>query len=186
MYFSMFPKIDYDLLGNGTTNRFTNITKRAVISNHVRKNIVNFDFYDVVDGESPEIIADLYYKNISLHWLVLLSNDIVNVYDQWPKSLSALEKYVNDKYDDPFGVHHYTINQSSGDTTKKIEVYNPELLTDAGAVSDSTAYSSATTVTNREYEEQQQDQKRKIKLLDPRYIEQFVDEFETLIGESVI
>ena len=70
MYFSMFPKMDYDLLGNNTTNRFTNITKRAFISNHVRKNIVNFDFYDVVDGESPEIIADLYYENVFLHWLV--------------------------------------------------------------------------------------------------------------------
>ena len=65
---------------------------------------------------------------------------------------------ITEKYDNPDGVHHYEISQESGDTTKKIEVYNPELLTDAGAVSDSTAYSSATTVTNREYEEQQQDQ----------------------------
>ena len=172
MYFSMFPKIDYDLLGNGTTNRFTNITKRAFISNHVRKNIVNFDFYDVVDGESPEIIADLYYKNISLHWLVLLSNDIVNVYDQWPKSLSALEKYINDKYDDPFGVHHYTINQSSGDTTKKI------------IITDNKFYPDSDVVSNYQYESDLNDDKRRIRLIQRQYADQIVSEFRYAIKDS--
>ena len=60
------------------------------------------------------------------------------------------------------------------------------MLTDAGALSDSDAYSSATTITNREYEEQQQDEKRKIRLLDPEYVGQFVDEYKRLIKESII
>jgi hypothetical protein len=171
MYFSMFPKIDYDLLGNGTTNRFTNITKRAFISNHVRKNIVNFDFYDVVDGESPEIIADLYYKNVYLHWIVLLSNDIVNVYDQWPKSLLSLENYINDKYDDPFGVHHYTINQSSGDTTKKI------------IITDNTFYPNADVVSNYQYESDLNDDKRRIRLIQRQYVEQIILEYRYVLKD---
>ena len=172
MYFSMFPKIDYDLLGNGTTNRFTNITKRALISNHVRKNIVNFDFYDVVDGESPEIIADLYYKNVYLHWLVLFSNDIVNVYDQWPKSVTSLENYINEKYDDPFGVHHYTINQTSGDPSQKIIII------------DNKFYSNADIVSNYQYESELNDAKRRIRLIQPQYVEQIISEYRYVLKDN--
>ena len=73
--------------------------------------------------------------------------------------------YLNEKYDNPDGVHHYEISQESGDTD---------------------FYNSATIVTNREYEEREQDKKRQIRLLDPRYVDEFVDEFEELIGESII
>ena len=69
--------------------------------------------------------------------------------------------YVNEKYDNPDGVHHYEISQSSGDTSTKIEVYANEAL----YTGDTDFYSNATIVTNREYEEQQQDNKRRIKLL---------------------
>ena len=49
---------------------------------------------------------------------------------------------------------------------------------------DTDFYSSATAITNREYEESEQDKKRKIRLLDPRYVDQFTDEFKRLIKES--
>jgi hypothetical protein len=51
---------------------------------------------------------------------------------------------------------------------------------------DDDSYSTASVVTNREYEENQQDVKRKIRLLDPRYVQQFVEEYETLMKESII
>ena len=133
---------------------------------------MNFDFYDVVDGESPEIIADLYYENVFLHWLVLLSNDIVNVYDQWPRSLISLEKYIDEKYDDPFGVHHYTINQSSGDTSKKI------------IITDNTFYPNATIISNYEYEIDLNDAKRRIRLIQREYVDQIVSEFRYAVRDS--
>ena len=51
---------------------------------------------------------------------------------------------------------------------------------------DTDSYSSATIVTNREYEQERQDNLRRIRLLDPQYINQFVDEFQKLMKESVI
>ena len=51
---------------------------------------------------------------------------------------------------------------------------------------DNTDYPSATTITNFEYEEKRQDTLRKIRLLDPVHIDQFVEEFESLMGESVL
>ena len=78
--------------------------------------------------------------------------------------------------------HHYEIAQSSGDTTKTIEVYNNSAL----YTGDTDFYSNATTITNIEYEEDRQDGLRKIRLLDPQYVGQFVEEYETLMKESIV
>ena len=90
--------------------------------------------------------------------------------------------YLTEKYDNPDGVHHYEIAQTSGDTSETIEVYNNSAL----YTGDTDFYVNATIVTNREFEEREQDKKRKIKLLDPRFIEKFTEEFESLIKESII
>ena len=91
-------------------------------------------------------------------------------------------QFVNDKYADPNGVHHYEIPQSSGDTTKTIEVYANEAL----HANDVSYYPNATIITNIEYEENRQDELRKIRLLDPRFVPQFVEEFEELMKETAI
>ena len=181
MYFASFPKIYYDSGGQGNLKLVTNLLKRVAIRSKVKSNTMLYDTYDVKNGESPESIADKLYDDPELHWVVLLVNDITDRYHEWPMKEQQFLSYLNEKYDNPDGVHHYEISQESGDTTNKVEVYNPDLLTDAGALSDSDAYSSATTITNREYEEQQQDEKRKIRLLDPEYVGQFVDEYKRLI-----
>ena len=72
--------------------------------------------------------------------------------------------------------------QSSGSSTTKIEVYNNSALYSG----DNDYYGTSTAITNREYEEAQQDIKRKIRLLDPRYVQQFTEEYETLMKESII
>ena len=79
-------------------------------------------------------------------------------------------------------MHHYEISQTSGDTSTKIEVYNNSALFSG----DTDFYSNATTITNREYEEREQDKKRQIKLLDPAFLDQFVEEYKILMGESVL
>jgi len=85
--------------------------------------------------------------------------------------------FIADKYSNIDAVHHYEISQTSGDTSVKIDIGT-----------DTTGYSEAdlTTITNREFEEERQDTLRQIRLLDRSYIEQFVQEFETLMGESVL
>ena len=51
---------------------------------------------------------------------------------------------------------------------------------------DNTGHSGATAVTNFEYEEKQQDELGKIRLLVPGHVTAFVEEYEKLMGESVI
>ena len=175
MYFSNFPIIVYDAVGNNNFKLVTNLLKRVGVRAKVKVNTLFFDTYDVKEGETPEIIADKLYGDPELHWAVLFVNGITDRYHQWPMSSSQFLAFINDKYSNVDAAHHYEIAQTSGDTTIKIDV---------GTVN--TDHPTATAVTNFEYEEKVQDEVRKIRLLDPIYIEPFVAEYERLIAESIL
>ena len=134
-----------------------------------------FETYDVKEGETPEMIADKLYGDSTLHWVVLMVNNIVDRYHEWPMAGNQFLDYVNEKYSNPSATHHYEIAQSSGKTTVKIDIGT-----------DNTDYPTATIITNYEYEEKEQDRRRKIRLLEPSFIDDFVAEFKDLINESII
>ena len=183
MYFDKnFPVIPYDSVGQGTFKDVKNLLRRVALNAKVKTNTLLYDTYDVKEGETPESVAFNLYGNAEFHWVVMLVNDITDRYHQWPMRYSQFLQYVNDKYDDVNAVHHYEIAQTSGDTTTKIEVYSNSALFSG----DTDFYGTATAVTNLEYEESLQDQRRKIKLLDPQFLSQFVKEFEGLMKESVV
>ena len=188
MYFKNFPTIIYDAVGNGEFKDVKNLLRRVSVRAKVKTNALFYDTYDVKEGETPESIADKLYDDPELHWIVLLVNDITDRYHQWPMNYSQFNQFIADKYlrsdgtSNVDGTHHYELAQSSGNTDTKIEVYNNSAL----YTGDDDSYSNATVITNREYEEQQQEIKRQIRLLDPRYVQQFVEEYETLMKESII
>jgi len=182
MYFNKIPYILYDSKGNGDYKEVTNLLRRVALRTKVRSNVLFFDTYDVKEGETPEIIADKLYNDPQLHWVILMINDITDRYHQWPMSTPQFLAFINDKYDNVDDVHHYEIPQSSGNTKTKIEVYKNSAL----YTGDTDFYASASIVTNFEYEESVQDENRKIRLLNPHYIEQFVEEYENLMKESII
>ena len=175
MYFENFPLIIYDSVGNGNYKVVTNLMKRVALRTKVRTNTLLYDTYDVKEGETPEMLADKLYDDVNLHWIILYVNSITDRYHQWPLSSSQFLAFVNDKYSDPDGTHHYEITQTSGDTKVIINIG-----------SDNTSHAGATLITNYEYEVSRQDTLRKIRLLNPTYVDQFVEEFESLMGQSVL
>ena len=175
MYFASFPLIPYDSVGDGNFKLVTNLLKRVALRSKVRSNTLLFDTYNVKEGQTPEIIADKLYGDPNLHWIVLYVNNITDRYHQWPMTSAQFLSFINEKYSDPDGIHHYEITQTSGDTTVKIDIGT-----------DNTDHSGATAITNREFEESRQDTLRQIRLLDPTYEGQFIDEFDNLIGASVL
>ena len=174
MYFDMIPKIYYDTKANGQYNLLTNLMTRVKLRTDIKNDIYTYDYYNVVDGDSPEIIAFKYYDNSEYHWTILVANDIIDYYEQWPMSTQKFEEFVKEKYENPQAVHHYEITQSSGDTTKTINVGM-----------NITDYGSASAISNYTYEQRLQDEKSQIRLISPRYITQFVDEFRSKIDEGV-
>ena len=177
MYFSSFPIIPYDSKGDLQFKDVTNVLRRVGMRTKLKTNTFLYDTYDVKEGETPEMIAHKLYGDPELHWIVLLVNEITDRYHQWPMSGMQFLDYINDKYSNPDGIHHYETAQTSGDTKIKIEVENDV---------DEDAYTGLTPITNREYEQNEQDKKRKIRLVDPSFVEQFVDEFKKLMSETII
>ena len=177
MYFDSFPVIFYDSSGDLIFKDVTNLLRRVGLRTKVRTNSLLYDTYNVKEGETPEMIAHKLYGDTELHWIILLVNEVTDRYHQWPMTTPQFLDFINDKYDNPDGIHHYETTQTSGNTKVKIEVFNEV---------DEDAYTGLTPITNREYEENEQDKKRQIKLLDPSYVNAFVSEFKLLMEESVI
>ena len=177
MYFESFPTIFYDANGDGTFKDVKNLLRRVGLRTLVKSNVLLFDTYEVKEGETPEMIAHKLYGDSNLHWIILMINEVTDRYHQWPMTVPQFLDFINDKYDKPDGIHHYETTQTSGDTKVKIEVFNEV---------DDDAYTGLTPITNREYEEDRQDKLRSIRLIDPKFIGQFVAEFQTLMKETAI
>ena len=173
MYFTSFPRIPYDSSGNDDFKTVTNLLKRVATRVKISQNTAFFDTYDVKNGETPEMIAHKLYGDPELHWVILLMNDVVDRYHQWPMNVNQFLSYVGDKYSNPNGVHHYEISQTSGDTTVKINIGT----TNAD-------YPSATAITNIEYEEARQNKLRRIKILQPNQVATITNEFASLMKDE--
>ena len=165
-YFERFPLYAYDLEDTQNQTLITDILRRVNLKSNVAANTLVFDEYNVQDGEQPDIVARKYYGDSELHWIIVTVNNITSRYD-WPLDQVALSDFVNDKYDNPDGIHHYEINATSGDTTKKLIV--------------SSDTDGATAVTNYEHEETLNDNKRRIRILDRAFVSKFTEEFKDLI-----
>ena len=146
MYFTKFPYIIYDSVGNGEFKIVTNLLRRVAIRSKIKVNTLFFDTYDVKEGETPEMIAHKLYGESEMHWNVLLVNNVTQRYHQSPKNNNQFLAYINDKYSNVDATHHYEISQTSGDTTIKIDIGT-----------DNTDYPTASIVTNAEYEESLED-----------------------------
>ena len=107
MYFQNFPYTYYSLDNTRTVQIVTDITNRAVISDEVKTNLGLYDEYDIKDGETPELVADRFYNNPELHWIVLQYNDIIDPRFDWPLDTNNLTRYVTGKYYSLNGIHHY-------------------------------------------------------------------------------
>ena len=171
MYFHNFPKIDYDVTGDNETNQIQDIITRIAIRKGIRDRNALFPKYNIEDGETPEMIADIFYDQPQYHWIVLMMNKMFSRYYDWPLSNRELQAYTLDKYSNINDRHHYEIPQSSGNTTVKINIGN-----------DNTGHPTATAVSNIEYESERNEKKKQIKILDPQYISAFVAEYKTLLN----
>ena len=174
MYFSMFPKGYYDLKKDGNPKIVTDLMRRVKVRSKIKDEASLYDSYDVIDGDTPESIAFKFYGNAELHWVILMLNGVTDRYYGWPLTTFEFEKMLKEKYETADGIHHYEKVQSSGPQTSTDYSHLIECeSTDVGAQ----------IVSNREYEDREQEKKRQIKLLSPGVLPALLEEFQTLISQ---
>ena len=177
-YFSKFPKITYDMKGDSVRKLIPDILRRVKLRATIKSGGMLFDKYDVKEGERPEDVAFKWFGDPELHWIILMTNNVTDRYYDWPMNQVQFAEYLTDKYGTNVdAIHHYEVTKDSGRTTSK----GPSDYSHKVEVNSDT--DNASSISNREYEEREQDKKRQIQLLEKSLVGYFIAEFDRLITE---
>jgi len=195
-YFRQLPNFDYV---NRTSENHSisayetvkNIFKRAKISDDIFSDLTFFTKYKIVGDDRPDNVANKFYDDPKLDWIVLLSNNIMNVQTEWPMTQSDYYNFLIDKYGDEATINKVHHHRCTGVNTNDGIVIVPEGLTiesdfsvtyfDESLGSSVTKTGISEEVTNLEYENDIQDAKRNIFLLKPTYLNVVFDDIEDLM-----
>jgi hypothetical protein len=174
MYFERFPTGQYIQPGTQTFKLVSDLFRRIKIRDKVKDVASLYSEYFVTNGERPEHIAQKHFGSPMLHWVILITNSITDAYYEWPLSFQAFEEYINSKYANPDAIHHFEKVQSSGPT---------ESIDFSHLIECNSTDFGAQSVSNREFEQREQDRISRIKLLNPAYLSIMIEEFERLMNE---
>ena len=191
-YFRQLPNLNYPSLKNDRTSAYDyqvvkNIFKRAVIRNDVFDEVTAFTKYSVVGDERADNVADNFYNDSTLDWVVLTTNNIVHVRDEWPMGNQDFLTYLNGKYTEAqlANIHHYetkVIRDSNGKLIQPSGLTVPAdhsiSFVDNGVLREE---SSLTSFTFLEHETNINDNKRNINVLRSEYLNFFLESFEEIM-----
>ena len=137
----------------------------------------------------PDMVAQKLYDDPELDWVVLTSNNITNIRNQWPLSNNDLHEHLLEKYGSEVniaGIHHY-------ETTEVLDEYNRVVVPAGLEVDFNFTFSymnfSNTIVTvnpvvlftNYDYEVRLNEEKRRIKILRPEYLNTYISEHREIM-----
>ena len=197
-YFNQLPDFEYvSRLPDAKISDYItvkNLFKRAFLREDIYQNLTFFTKYSIKGDDRPDNVAAEIYQDSSLDWLVLLTNNIINIPNEWPLSQDNFNRYLLDKYDNDYntiynGVHHYE--------TIEVEDSNETIIIPAGLeVSQdftttyydyfigglTTANNITRPITNYEYEENLENKKREIYILKLEYLSVVIDDIDDLMA----
>ena len=177
-YFRNLPKVKYDING-AEPNKYlnvTNIMKRISFKPSVIEDISDYYPYRVKDGERPDIISHQKYGSVAYAYLIMLINDIYDPLFDWPLSSQQFEKYLVNKYG--------SVSSSMGTTKYYYQIIRAEVARTGTSeripavkfIVDQTTYDALdtgdrSTQSQYEWEDELNDNKRDIKLIDASLIQ---------------
>jgi len=194
-YFSEVPNFEYvSRLPDAKISDYItvkNFFKRGFLREDIFQNLAFFTKYSITGNDRPDNVAFEIYQDSTLDWLVLMANNIVNIQNEWPLSNVDFDELMLDKYgsyDTLFnGIHHYeTIEVKDA---RDVKIVNAGLKVESDysvTFFDERAGGMRTVtptvpVTNYQYEQKVNEDKRNIYLLQPRYLQVVRDDLEDLM-----
>ena len=191
-YFRQLPNLDYPSLTNDRNSAYDyqvvkNIFKRAVLRDDIFDEVTAFTKYSVQGDERPDQVAYNFYNDSGLDWVVLTTNNIVHVRDEWPMGNQDFLTYLNAKYtsEELANIHHYEtkiIRDSSGTLIQPEGKTVPAEYTvnflDNGVLRSE---SSLTSFSFLEHETNLNDAKRDINILKVEFLGLFLENFADIM-----
>ena len=115
-YFRQVPNFEYvnrnaDNLDISNYIEVKNLFKKGKLREDIFGNLNFFTKYKIVGDERPDNVAYKLYNDPTLDWVVLLSNNILNIQTEWPLAQTVFDQVMLEKYGSYetlySGVHHY-------------------------------------------------------------------------------
>ena len=195
-YFKYIPDFDYvsrlpKAQSISDYLRVKNLFKRTKISQTIFDDLTYFTKYQIIADERPDNIAYKIYGDSNLDWMVMLANNVTNLQNEWPLEEQSFYRFLINKYGSEAGiesVHHYE-TQKVIDSKEKVIVpkglevpsnYSVTFL-DSGTRTEQIRTNITDEITNRQYEEKIQDEKRNIFLIKPRFTGLILEEMERVM-----
>ena len=192
-YFRELPNVEYQsFLSNSISSQSYLTVKNLFRRNKLRDDLQNvftiFDKYEIVEGARPDTVAEEYYGDDELDWVVLITAGIINVRDEWPLSNKDLYQYA-------YEIHGDSLNSVRYYQTTEVKDSEQRLILPAGKVVDgnftipkpdtsneeTATLNSVIGVTNWEYEVLKNNKKSSIYLLKINYLQQFLNDMRDIM-----
>lgn len=195
-YFRNLPNFEYVNRTNDGKNisdytTVKNLFKKGKLREDIFQDLTFFEKYYIKGDDRPDNVANEIYDDPTLDWVILLSNNILNVQNEWPLTQETFTTYMLETYLNfslTGDTHHYEsieIKDPDGNLIfpKGLEVDEDQSVTyyDRGTESYVEIKDMVTEVTVYEYEERRNDKKREIFILKPRYLNLVFDDLEEMM-----
>ena len=197
-YFRKLPNLNYpSLLKTRESNtdfiQTKNLFRRVKVREDLFANFMQFDKYKIVGDERPDNVAQKVYDNDDLDWIILLSNNIVDLNNEWPLTQFQLNEFLNEKYSpqELVSIHHYETLELRDNKNQLIlpagivvdENFNLEYLSGGQVKSTNSLVDGRPikAVTFYDYENDLNDKKRNINVLKPELLGVFIRDFERIM-----
>ena len=194
-YFSEVPDFEYvSRLPDAKISdyiRVKNLFKRGFLREDIFQDLTFFTKYQVRGDDRPDNVAFEIYKDSTLDWLVLTANNIVNIQDEWPIPNSVFDELMTERYGTYEnligGIHHYeTIEVKDA---RDVVIVNKGLQVESTysvtffdeRAGDMKTVTPTIPITNYQYEQKVNEEKRNIYLLKPKYLQVVRDDLEDLM-----
>lgn len=131
--------------------------------------------YVILDGEKPDTVSNKMYGSSKYDYIILITNDIKNYYDEWPLSSTTLLEYIEEKYGSiPYAQTNYAkYFTSTGEQISK-DAWEEQIITDPNAY----------RMSHYENELEINDKKSQIKILNPNLVLKLEVDIQDAISES--
>ena len=188
-YLNSLPNLKYPSLNPKSNSLFDlddvkNFFVRLTVVEDAFQNVSYNTKYKVKGNERPDNVAEKVYGSSKLDWVVLLSNNIIDVYDEWPiedfRFYEFLDsKYQGQNYNDIAYYETTEIRDTQGRLLLKKGLRVDSTFTFTNPLTNSTT-SPITPVTYLDIEKKKNDAKRNIVLLRVEYVKRFIDRLQNL------
>ena len=194
-YFSYVPDFDYvSRLPDAKISDYLpvkNLFKRGKLRDDIFQDLAFFTKYQIQGDDRPDNVAYKVYNDSDLDWVVLLSNNIVNIQSEWPLPQRDFDRYILEKYETYEKLndtHHYETKEVKNTIGAIIVPEGLQVPSDYSVTyydwyqsGEVTRSDITTEVTNLDYEEKIDNNKRSIFLLKKIYLNVVQDDLEEMM-----